>query len=447
MDRHPLKLAIITVLGATLAVFPSGGQTAPANNYEALAKSFIGALAAGSFDPAESQFDTAMRRALPASTLQVFWNQMTAAQGAYRAISGSRLLERGDFHVAVLTAEFQRGSVDFVIAFNSEGKIAGLHFNPASAPWAPPDYGDPKSFRETPVSVGIDPYPLPGTLTIPNGAGPFPAVVLVPGSGPNDEDETIGPNKPFKDLAWGLATQGIAVLRYTKRTKQYPQIVRKPGFTVMDETVDDARAAVALASHFPGLNPARIFVLGHSQGGGLAPRIAKGDAQVAGIVIMAGNTEKLGDALVRQVKYEMSLAGTPSPAAQAQLAAVEAANQQAKSPSLKPSDKVNFHGAAIPGSYLLDLRDYNPGETAASLRIPILILQGGRDFNVTVEDDFDVWKKALAGHANVEYRFYPELDHLFMTGSVPPNPRDDFRPGHVSQQVVNDIARWVKQSR
>lgn len=443
MSTHMAKITTLAVLCAALAVVPSGGQTA---NYEALARSFIGTLAAGQYDAAESQFDAAMQHALPASALQAFWGRMTAAQGAYQVISASQVQERGAFHVAVISAEFERGAIAFVIAFNSEGKIAGLHFNPSTPPWEPPDYADPKSFRETPVSVGENPYPLPGTLTIPNGAGPFPVVVLVPGSGPNDEDETIGPNKPFKDLAWGLASQGIAVLRYTKRTKQYPQIARKLGFTVMDETVKDARAAVALAARFPGLDPSRIFILGHSQGGGLAPRIA--DSQIAGIIIMAGNTEKLGDALVRQVRYEMSLAGTPPPpAAKKELEAVEAADQKAKSPSLKPSDEVNLLGVNIPGSYLLDLRNYNPTETAASLHIPILILQGGRDFNVTVDDDFNVWKKALAGHANVEFRLYPDLNHLFMTGSVPPNPRDDFKKGHVSKQVVNDIAGWVKQSR
>ena len=146
---------------------------------------------------------------------------------------------------------------------------AALASAPKAAEYRPPDYVARASFSEQQVTVGADSeWALPATLTLPAGKGPFPAVVLVHGSGPNDRDETQGPNKPFQDLAWGLGSQGIAVLRYDKRTLVYRgKLGALPNITVKEETVDDALAAVALLRQTPGIDPKRIFVLGHSLGG------------------------------------------------------------------------------------------------------------------------------------------------------------------------------------
>jgi dienelactone hydrolase len=124
---------------------------------------------------------------------------------------------------------------------------------------------------------------------MPIGAGPFPAIVLVHGSGPNDRDETIGPNKPFRDLALGLASRGIAVLRYDKRTKAYPaKLAASKDLTVKEEVIDDALEGVKTARSQPKIDPARVFVLGHSLGGMLIPRVAAGDASLAGVIASPG---------------------------------------------------------------------------------------------------------------------------------------------------------------
>src|SRR5262249_29401225 len=158
------------------------------------------------------------------------------------------------------------------------GRIAGLRFRPPAAPaapYSPPAYVTPASYTETEFTVGSGDWPLPGTLEMPVGAGPFPALVLVQGSGPNDRDETLFGNKPFKDLALGLASRGVAVLRYDKRTKVYQaKLAGVPGLTVTEEVVEDALAAVKTLRAQPRIDPARVFVLGHSLGGMLIPRIA-----------------------------------------------------------------------------------------------------------------------------------------------------------------------------
>ena len=152
---------------------------------------------------------------------------------------------------------------------------------------------------------------MPGTLTLPRGEGPFAAAVLVHGSGPQDRDETIGPNKPFRDLAWGLASQGIAVLRYEKRThthgRAWPRCVKT--LTIKEETIDDALAAVAELRKHKEINAKHIVVIGHSLGATAAPQIGERDKSIAGLVLLAGNARPLEDLVLEQITYIKSLNG------------------------------------------------------------------------------------------------------------------------------------------
>jgi hypothetical protein len=200
----------------------------------------------------------------------------------------------------------------------------------------------------------------------------------------------------------------------------------------------------------PEVDPRRIFVLGHSLGGMLAPRIAQGDAQVAGLVILAGTTRPLEQVIVEQVKYISGLDGKISPEAQKQIDAAEQSAKEIESPTLAADTKLNILGATVYGSYFLDLRGYHPAELAAQLKIPMLILRGERDYQVTSED-FDGWKKALAGKPEVTLKVYPGLFHLFMPSSSPGTglgtPADYQKPGHVAEAVIGDITSWVLAQR
>jgi dienelactone hydrolase len=301
------------------------------------------------------------------------------------------------------------------------------------------------SFHEREVTVGAAPWQLPGTLTLPKGPGPFPAVVLVHGSGPNDRDESVGSNKTFKDLAWGLAGQGIAVLRYDKRTKTHgKEIVQLTNLTVKDETVDDAQAAVDLLAAQPEIQAKHVFVLGHSLGGYLGPRIAAGDAKVAGLILLAGSTRPMEELAVEQVRYIAGLNGKITPQGQEAIERVEKQVAAIRNPDLKPGTIVKFLGVAIPSNYFLDLRDYHPAEMAATLHIPILVLQGERDYQVSTAD-FDGWKKFLGNQPTASFKSYPTLNHLFMPGSGPSSGAEYLQPNHVPEEIIQDIAGWVKK--
>ena len=447
--KSALPLLWIAGLGALSLAAP---QTT--SDLESLAKDLTQQSAARQFDLIVTHFDEAMTSAMPAAKLVEFWDGLVGQVGAFQSIAGTRVQTVQGYQVVLVTSKFEKATLNVKWVFDSKSRVAGFFVVPveSDAPWTPPDYAKPASFHEQQITVGNAPWQLPGTLTLPNGTGPFPAVVLVHGSGPHDEDEAIGPNKPFKDLAWGLASRNIAVVRYSKRTLQYGKEIKAQGagLTVHEETVEDARLAVALLAKRPEIDPRRIFVLGHSLGGMLAPRIAHGEAQVAGLVMLAGATRPLEQVIVEQLKYIAGLDGKIAPAAQKQIDAAEQSAKEIESPTLAADAKLNVLGTTIYGSYFLDLRSYHPAEVAAQLKIPMLILRGERDYQVTSED-FDGWKKALAGKPEVTLKVYPGLFHLFMPSSSPGTglgtPADYQKPGHVVEPVIEDIASWILVQR
>lgn len=414
---------------------------------QAVAQAVVDSLIAGDFEAATKDFDSAMQAALPASTLETTWNAVVGQMGAFQQQLDTQTQQVKGHTVVVIALQFERGVLDAQISVDASGKVAGFYLKPgASTPpsaYEPPAYADPNAFEEQDIVLNKgSAWELPGTLTLPKGDGPFPAVVLVQGSGPNDRDETIGANKPFRDLAWGLASQGIAVLRHDKRTLVYGQkMVALDSFTVNDETVDDAVAAVELLRQTAKIDPARVFVLGHSLGGYLAPRIASRDSQIAGIIILAGNTRSLEDLVLEQTQYLLSLDGSLSEADQQQIATVEKAVEATR--HAQPGDDPSTLLFNAPPAYWIDLNTYHPVAVAQQLTQPMLILQGERDYQVTMID-FQGWKDGLGGRDTVTLKSYPDLNHLFMSGEGPDSPAEYQTPGHVAGQVIDDIASWVQ---
>jgi hypothetical protein len=308
---------------------------------------------------------------------------------------------------------------------------------------------DRSSFTEKDVEFGVEGWELPGTLSIPNGNGPFPGVVLVHGSGPNDRDESLGANKPFKDLAWGLATQKIAVLRYDKRTKVHGTKMVADNdnpLTVFEESMEDALQAAQFLLHKEPINPEYIFILGHSLGGTLIPRIAPLAPQSAGFIVMAGATRPFEDLYIEQVRYIFKLDGKLSQEEEEKLSAIQKEVQKIK--DLKQTDP-RENNQRILGAYpeyWLNLKGYKPAEAAKKITQPLLILQGGRDYQVT-QEDFKNWKEALSSQKNVSLILYPSLNHLFIPGKGPSAPKEYQEPGHVHEKVIQDITNWIRNHK
>ena len=431
----------------------SDAQTSPAL-LTLKAENLVDQLGRGDYAAATSEFTEEMKTAAPAATLKDMWEQLLVQRGAFVQRSASTNTVVQGYQTVFVTCQFAKGELDAQVTFDNQGKIAGLYFTAHQAagatpiPYNPPAYVKGDSFQETNVTVGSGEWALPGTLTEPNGPGPFPAVVLVHGSGPNDRDETIGPNKPFKDLAWGLASQGIAVLRYDKRTKVHaaqftPDVLAK--LTVQQETIDDALLAVQLLRNTPNIDPQRIFVLGHSLGAMVAPRIGQQDPALAGLILLAGPVIPLEDEVLDQYTYLFNLDGSLSDTEKTQLEKIQTQVARVKDPNLSDQVPASDLPLGIQAAYWLDLRDYHPAEVAKTLSMPMLVLQGGRDYQVSPTKDFEGWKTALADKGNAVLKLYPDLNHLMIAGQGPSTPAEYQTEGHVSEEVVQDIANWVEE--
>jgi len=354
------------------------------------------------------------------------------------------IAQDADSTLVSFPVHFAATRVNVQFTLNPSLQIAGLYLRPPDAPlpkvWQRPAYSRPDAFTQREVTIGSDEWKLGGTLTVPVGKGPFPGVVLVHGPGPNDRDEEIYSNRIFRDIAEGLASRGIAVLRYDKRTLTYGDKMGDMAFTIEQDTVEDAVRAIGLIRRQPEVAANRIYLLGHSLGGYAAPRVAARDGKLAGLIFLAANARPIEDVALDQNEYIAHLDGNPAPQVQQRLDALKAEVDRVKAlESGKPAPQVLM---GLPGVYLLDLKGYDPAGQAKKLTIPMLFLQGGRDFQVTSKD-FEIWRAALAGRGGVEFQQYPALNHLFISGDGKPGPSDYLKQGNVDPTVIADIATWI----
>ncbi len=443
MKRKMLCIGSVVVMVLAGAMF-SGcvqEQKPAGKTSDELAVDIVSLLKDKNYTGVYSFFNSSITTQITVEQFQNIWEQqIIIPNGNLTKIVKTSLTIESGYSIVYVTCNFTKQNVlDVKIIFNAQNKVISLTVNPPQTGYryTPPSYVNLSAFTEMNISVGSGQWKLPGTLSIPKGAGSFPAVVLVHGSGPNDRDESVGPNKPFKDITGGLASKGIVVLRYEKRTKQYPQeSAAIQNFTVQDETIADALAAVNVLDASSVVNHSKIFVLGHSLGGMLAPRIGVQDHRIAGVIILAGPTRHLEDLILEQSRYLANISGINQ---SEQIASLEKLVMKVKMLNISLGEDV----LGAPKAYWADFATYDPIVTAQSLHIPLLILQGRRDYQVTMTD-FARWNETFFGNASVTLKTYTMLNHLFITGTGVPSYNEYLVEGHVAEEVVVDIAAWIK---
>jgi len=421
----------ITVLRSELAMAPDLLKSAP---------DFLMLLSLGEYAVAAERFDTTMKKALPVEKLRGIWEGIVNEYGLLKWLGEGIVFEEQGFQIVEVKMNFGKGALKARVVFDNDNLIAGLNFSVAETStemYVPPNYVSKEKFFEKELVFGAKGWELSGTLTMPKGEGPFPTLILVHGSGPQDRDQSIGPNKPFKDLAWGLASKKIAVFRYDKRTKVHGQKMGTD-FTVEEEVIEDALFAMDLLRRQEGIDPEGIFLLGHSMGGMLAPEIANRDGNVAGVLVLAGPTRTLLELILEQTEYISLIDGKIDEAEQKNLEDIKGTVTAIENRDFVENEIV--FGA--PAAYWYDLIERKPIDEALNLHVPLLVLQGGRDYQVTIED-FEGWKEGLSEKEYVVFSFYPDLNHLFMEGEDKSTPKEYLKSGNVYTPVIMDIAYWI----
>ena len=403
----------------------------------------------GQFEQATGAFDGTIASKLSAEKLKEAWDGIVKACGPLRpvAFGPPRVDERKQVSVVKVRCEFALQALDAQIGVR-DGKIIGFTMQPPgpAGPLKPAPYVDAAKFSEREVTVGAEGWPLKGTLTLPKDRAAAPLIVLVHGSGPHDRDESIGPNAPFRDIAQGLATRGVAVLRYDKRTFAHGKKLaadKEHPVTIDSEVIDDALAAVKAARNWPEVDARRVYVLGHSLGGTAAPAIAIRDGHLAGIILMAAAARPPDKMAIDQFTYLRDHDPVQAEAAREYLRTLHPKFERIRNGEAR-DDEVVFHA---PAAYWKSWFALAPAKIAAQLKdLPILILQGKRDYQIT-EADLDLFKKALAGRDEVTVHLYANFNHIFFPAGPRGTDLDYFDEGHVDAGVVEDIAAWVAKRK
>ncbi len=302
------------------------------------------------------------------------------------------------------------------------------------------------------IIIGKDTkYPLKGMLTLPSGAErPVPAVVLVHGSGASNMDEKVGKLTPFKDLADGLAESGIASVRYDKRTFAHAfKLLREKDVTVKTETIEDAILATEMLKNDPRIDRENIFIIGHSMGAMLAPRIDDKGGNYKGLIMMAGSPRKLEEIMIDQMEdLVRSSKGLVQKIMKKQHAKFSAMFDGMYDLSDDDAKRKRIGGGATL-YYFKEMGEHSAPEYLSKTKKPMLFMQGEKDFQATVERDFNAYKQLLSDRDNVEFRLYDNLNHAFVPsvhGNIMLAKQEYGVEQHIGQEVISDIAEWIQKT-
>ena len=304
--------------------------------------------------------------------------------------------------------------------------------------------------KPEPILLGQDtPFPLKGMLTLPDDlSAPVAAVVLVHGSGSSNMDEKVGKLTPFKDIAEGLAERGVACIRYDKRSFAHglKMLRGKTPITAREETIEDALLAADLLRGDRRIDPERIFLLGHSMGAMLAPRIACCGGGFAGLILLAGSPRRLEEILLEQTRDALgTMKGLARWVMEQQLRKLEKTFEGLYDLSDEEAKQKKVGGGTTL-YYFKDMGDPPVSHWLSRTALPMLIMQGGRDVQVKADVDFRLYQQLLEGRDDVTFRFYPELGHAFVSAiarNVAEAKKDFAKERHIGPEVLDDLADWI----
>ncbi len=402
-----------------------------------LSDKYVQCLVNRDFETVVAGCNEKIAKQVDAAGLQQAWDSVAATSGGFVSATAITYESNNGIATVATTAEFENMGIIISLSYDDSGKIRGIWFN-----FAPEDtvYQNVDTDLFTEETVFIGEYEIKGVVTTPDNVTDYPVVVLVRGSGQSDFNETIGANRPFKELAHGLAEKGIASIRINKRLYQKP-VLSHDKLTIWDEYMDDVYAAIDYAK--ANISD-KVYVIGHSQGGMSAPKIAL-DNDLDGVVMMAGTIRGLEDivydqnaaALETMDQYSAKEKEKILQATKDGVDAIKALTEDSTDPVL-----------GIPAQYWLSLRDLDAENILKDkLTVPVLVLQGTADFQVYMDKDFEYMQSVLGDKENISFKAYDGLNHLFMPQSLPgvTDTSEYAAENHIPQYVIDDIADFINR--
>jgi dienelactone hydrolase len=399
-------------------------------------------MAAHRFRDARGMFARPVRRRLSVSALGGAWTQ-TVGSSAARGVATMRdPLPTARVEVPIRAGE---RLLTASVHVNASGRVTDLQVRPAVEGWTPPAYADSDAYSEEELRLRLPGRSIGATFARPLTTERPPVAILLMGGSSFDRDGTAGRNRIGRDLALGLASSGVATLRYDKPSFVDPELRAEPAFAPSADYIPPVAAAMAALRARDDVDTTRVWLVGHSMGGRYAPRVAARVPGIAGLVLLAADASPMHAAAVRVARHVVALPDAP-PEAEAMLAELERSSAlvAGRRFTLKtPRERLPL--GFTPGTWL-ELRDDDPAATAAGLEIPMLVLQGGRDYQVTVDDDLSRWRAGLDGRPGVDIRVMDADDHLFFPGAGPSSPADYDTAQHVDPEVVAAIAGFIMKA-
>lgn len=409
-----------------------------------VAQKFLGNLSSGDFGGAVRAFSWDLAGTLNQYWLKVIWESVQKQNGKYMGCYNTYTDRVTDEVLIYQECRFEQIDKQLKLVFDKENKIKSIHFVPArpTVMYEIPTYVDLSFMVETDVTIRSGKYNLQATFTYPMNGTHFPTIVMVAGEGPCDMDVSKGPNKFFKDLACGFAMNGIASLRFNKRTYQYPEVNDAPltGFTPNEEIIEDAIAAVRSAKSILAVDTTRVFLLGHGLGAHLLPLIAQ-TTKPKGMMLIGAPGLPYEDVVYNTQTYINNIAGTST------LEMQDLVSLKERVDSVKLlNDSSDFAPYELPlempVSYWMFLKNYNAVKTATALNLPMFFIYSGRDFQTTAAD-MEVWKKAMANKNNVQFKFYENLNYYLHFGDKPSTPDEYIQKKQASKVAIDEMSKFV----
>ncbi|MGM0649040.1 MAG: alpha/beta fold hydrolase [Bacteroidota bacterium] len=402
-------------------------------------------LLSGNFEAAVSSFDNGLKDDVDAEKLESMHKQYKESYG--EAAKRPKVLKTYYDNKHIVYQFLWYGDQSCKLRFETNNdKITAfnMQMEAVTKGWSYPDYADRSDYKTYPELIQCESYALPGEIVMPVKDQHDKFVIFIHGSGPSDRDASVQGNRPFRDLAYGLAAKGIGSIRYEKNTYLFgTELANDKGLTIWDETGKDVVSVVKYLQKFKSIEPENIVLVGHSQGAMMIPRICD-SIDVGAAVMIAGNARPLYELMYEQSEFLMGRDGLDDGEKRRLKMLKEQIDNLDKLRGMHP-DSVDFAlPFGLPAAYWKDLLEYDQRECLRNIDIPVFLIQGEGDYQVSMKDFRRFRRDLRRSDSDWKAKAYDKINHLLFKNKGKPSRSEYSRNENVDLVLIEDISTWIK---